>query len=158
MAVVLVSSLGMNVALLCTPSEPSSDALYLFRDDLIFRDGAFPRVGFVAAFLCKPHELPRGWLALDGQRLERLDHPKLFTALLKDAPSVFADDDGVTLPDYRGLAVFDFTQMIGLGTRGGSFGSGGSIGYLGVSLVPRAAQASNDAGGLMPITWAIRAE
>ena len=157
MTVMLVVSIAVNIVCLRTPSAPSSDALFLFHDDA--QALSMSQTGAVAGFLPGQRGLPDGWLPLQGQRIQRREHPGLYTRVRHNL-GVSGDEEGVNLPDYRGLAVMSILGFGGIDEETSLFpwSAGGWIGHLGATLVPREAQASPPGSvvGLTPIVWAIK--
>ncbi len=98
-------------------------------------------------------------LPLQGQRIQRREHPGIYTVVRHNL-GVSGDEEGVNLPDYRGLAVMSIFGFGGVDEEPNLFpwSAGGWIGHLGVTLVPREAQASPPGSvvGLTPIVWAIK--
>ena len=155
MTVMLVVSIAVNIVCLRKPSAPSSETLFLFHDA---QSLSMSQTGAVVGFLPGQGGLPDGWLPLQGQRIQRREHPDLYT-VVRNNLGVSGDEEGVNLPDYRGLAVMSIVGFRGVDEEPDLFPwSGGWIGHLGVTLVPREAQASPPGSvvGLTPIVWAIK--
>ena len=100
-------------------------------------------VGGVCGWITTGEGLPSGWLPLDGKTVRVDDYPVLVKDLMGRLP---IHGGQLTLPDYRGLGVF---QLLGSDV-------GVPVGYPALVLLPPSVIGSAEAS-VAPIVWGIRA-